>query len=111
MKKDNLLNYGYDKYTSTGNDGIIDYIFKNINLKKGIFVEFGAWDGIKNSNCRKLFEEGWSGIFIEADEQKYKELKNNYKKYSQICCLNNSVGLNDGNLFDNIVDPYLKGKI
>ena len=27
---ENLLKYRYDKYTSTGNDGIIEYIFKVI---------------------------------------------------------------------------------
>jgi len=103
----NLLNNRWDKYTSTGNDGIIEHILKTINIKKGIFVEFGAWDGIKNSNCRKLFEEKWEGVFIEGDIDKYRKLKNNYRNSKNIYCLNSRVGFKEEELFDNLVDPFL----
>ena len=66
------------------NEPIIDYILEKMNIKKGFFVEFGGWDGIYLSNCRKLFDEGWSGMFIEADSNKFEELKNNYKNDNNI---------------------------
>ena len=75
----NLFDYKFDKYTSTGNDGIIEKIFNIMGIKDGVFVEFGAWDGIRGSNCRKLWEEGWSGVFIEADRDKYTSLVSNYR--------------------------------
>ena len=106
----NLLDYRKKRYSSIGNDGIIRYILKKINIKNGIFVEFGAWDGIKNSNCRKLFDEGWEGIFIESNFDRYEKLKNNYKEYKRIICSNKRVLYEGDDLFDNIVDPYLKGK-
>ena len=107
---DNLLDYQYDKYSALGNDGIIGHILKIIGIKKGLFVEFGAWDGIFTSNCRKLFKEGWDGIFIECDRQKYKDLRKNYKKYDNIVCLNKMIKDNGKNIFDNVVDPYVTGK-
>ena len=59
-----------------------------MNIKKGNFIEFGAWDGKHLSNCLKLFTEGWSGIFIEGDSSKFNTLVNNFKNYNNICCIN-----------------------
>lgn len=106
----NLLKYRKGKYSSIGNDGIIEYILKKANIKNGIFVEVGAWDGIKNSNCRKLFDEGWKGIFIESDSEKYKDLKKNYEEHEKIICINEKIDNREEKLFDNIVNKHLKGK-
>jgi hypothetical protein len=103
MEKVNLLDHRWDKYTTTGNDGIIDFIIKTLKMESGFFVEFGAWDGIQGSNCRRLFEDGWGGIFIELDSKKYKELKNNYRDCDRISCIKSKVGLDKKYLFDNIV--------
>ena len=106
----NLLNYRRKIYSSIGNDGIIDFIFGQLYVEEGIFVEFGAWDGIKNSNCRNLINKGWKGIFIEGDENRYRDLKNNYKDYKdKISCVNNMID-SENNLFDNIVGPYSNGR-
>ena len=40
-------------------------------------VEFGALDGIRNSNIRKLLENGWKGLWIEPDATNFSNLKNN----------------------------------
>ncbi len=106
----NLLEFKFDKYTTTGNDGIIEKILNVLDIKNGFFVEFGAWDGVKGSNCRKLFEEGWSGIFIESDLSRYNKLKQNYKEYDNIICINSMVdrGLNK---FDNLVREHVENKI
>ena len=111
MSKINLLNYKKEVYSSIGNDGIIDFIFDKIGKNKRTFVEFGAWDGVKNSNCRNLFENGWSGIFIEVDRNKYKNLKKNYRDSDRVKCINRSIALKGENLFDNIVGPYIKESI
>jgi len=102
----NLLDYREDKYSTTGNDGIIEKIFKTIGVTEGFFVEFGAWDGIVGSNCRKLYEEGWKGIFIEADNNRYNSLVANYKNAFHISCVNSFVD-SQNNLFDNIVSEYI----
>lgn len=64
---DSLLKYGKNIHSQAGQDGIIEKIFKTLGVKNGNFVEFGAVDGILLSNCRKLYEEGWSGVFIECN--------------------------------------------
>ena len=106
----NLLDFKFDSYSTTGNDGIIEKIFEILNIKNGLFVEFGAWDGIKGSNCRKLWEEGWNGIFIEADPNKYDSLEKNYKDQEKIKCIKSVVDFHN-NLFDDIVKSHVDDKI
>lgn len=101
-----LLGYAKDKYSSSGNDGIIEKIFKRLDIKNGFFVEFGGWDGVYLSNCRKLFEEGWSGIFIEGDKARHEECKKNYKGEDRIKSINAFVE-EEGNTFDNLVQDFV----
>ncbi len=101
----NLLDYRKDKYSNTGNDGIIEKIFDILKISDGLFVEFGAWDGIVGSNCRKLYEEGWSGIFIEADKGRYDNLVINYQNAPQIICVNSFID-SQNNLFDDIISKH-----
>ena len=35
------------------------------HIKKGVYVDIGAADPIKNSNTYFLYEKGWSGLLIE----------------------------------------------
>lgn len=49
-----LNKYGYSVNSQSGEDGILDYIFKVIGFKSHYAVEFGAWDGIHLSNIRNL---------------------------------------------------------
>lgn len=95
----NLLNYRYNVYSQAGQDGIIRAIFNILDIKRGNFVEFGTWDGIHLSNCKYLFDKGWSGTFIEADKEKFEQLQENYKDYKDIYCLNETVTPNN---FDDI---------
>ena len=103
----NLLDHRSDKYSSTGNDGIIEHIFKTLGISEGYFVEFGAWDGIVGSNCKKLYEEGWRGTFIEGNPEKFKELSKNYQKIPEkrrvVACINAMVGLTGEFTFDAIM--------
>ena len=107
----NILDYRRDVYTSTGNDGIIEYIFKTIGIEKGIFVEFGAWDGIHGCNSKKLFEEGWSGIFIEGNKDKFKDLIRNYGLYSNVVCINSYIEIEGSNIFDKVVEKHITKNI
>ena len=40
-------------------------------------VEFGALDGILNSNIRIFLERGWSGMWIEPSVESFRKLENN----------------------------------
>jgi hypothetical protein len=106
----NLFDYKKRKYSRIGNDGIIKFILDTIGIDKGAFVEFGAWDGIWNSNCRGLFEKGWEGIFIESHDKRYKKLEKNYRKEDRIVCIYSKIKYSGDKIFDNVVGPYLENK-
>ncbi|MCH9621669.1 MAG: hypothetical protein S4CHLAM20_10940 [Chlamydiia bacterium] len=78
-------------YSQTGQD---EYLHKNVfkDKKNGVFVEFGAHNGISYSNT-KIFEElGWTGICIEPIPSVFNELK---KNRSCIClqgCISDHTG-------------------
>ena len=100
----NYLDYRFDKHTNTGNDGIIQKIFETLEIENGSFVEFGAWDGVFASNCRKLFEEGWGGLFIEGNDKRFADLEKNYSDHHNVECAHSMVGLEENKLEDIMLE-------
>ena len=97
-------------YEFNQNDHLIEEIFRRMGIKNGFFVEFGAWDGIKGSNTRKLYQNGWRGILIEPESQRFLDLQKNYETIEHVTTLNRFVGI-DENLFDDIVEDYVDDRI
>ncbi len=75
-----LLIYASNVESQNGEDGIIAHIFSVLpKAEKRYCVEFGAWDGRYLSNCFNLVRnQGWNGLFIEANEQKFEQLRLNH---------------------------------
>lgn len=102
-----ILKYKNNLYLQNGEDGIINLIFNRLNINKGTFIEFGAWDGKYLSNTYNLFQNGWDGIYIEADKQKYENLVSNFKNYKdRIDCVCEYVGYSDNNNLDTLIEKH-----
>jgi hypothetical protein len=57
-------------------DLIIDYILNH--KSEGFYIEFGADDGIQNSNSYLFsLKENWSGILIEPNKSRFSLLQKN----------------------------------
>jgi len=69
-------------HSQDGEDGVIEKLLAEAQLKDGFFVEFGAWDGMHLSNTCHLAKSGWGGVFIEADEQRFRQLRQNHSSPS-----------------------------
>jgi hypothetical protein len=78
-----LNNYGKNIYSQNGEDGIIEELCRRLNFVCGVFVEFGAWDGIYLSNTFNLLKKGWKGVYIECDKKKYSQLVRNMASFQQ----------------------------
>lgn len=63
-------------YSQYGEDLFIESFFDKSKI--GSFLEIGALDGIKDSNCRRLALNGWSGVAIEANPHLFCRLNANY---------------------------------
>lgn len=76
LKKDNdLKKFEFKVYSQFGEDGIIQFIINNINIKKKIFVEFGV-ENYEEANTRFLLENNnWQGLVIDSSEENIKYIK------------------------------------
>ena len=78
--------------------GKCDAVLKNRtkDVNKGIFFEFGAWDGRHSSNTFVLVERcDFNAIYIEADKNKFKQLLKTAKQFPKIVPINLAVGRNE----------------
>jgi len=98
------LSYKNNINSQNGEDGIIEFIFKTIGITNGNFIEFGAWDGKHLSNSYKLLGEGWKGIYIEGDAEKYKTLCENFGSHEGITLIQRYVSYDNDDSLDNIIE-------
>jgi hypothetical protein len=99
-----LSKYARNTFSQFGEDGMIEKIFSIIPHISKWCVEFGAWDGKRLSNTHLLLsQKGWSGILIEADPQKFKDLCQTYQDNDRITSFNKMVSFEGENSLDNIL--------
>lgn len=108
MSISDLIDLAKNKYSQNGEDGIIEAIFKKIPASLHTCCEFGAWDGLHLSNCRKLIEEGWSAVMIEGDSRRYNDLVENYRSNLEVKCVNKFVGSHENSLKTILSDCGIK---
>jgi hypothetical protein len=89
-----LDGHAYNSYSQWGEDGILEEIFNRIGTANKWCLECGAGDGLFMSNTRKLIEDGWTGILIEADANKMERLSTNSAPY-EAHCFNVRIGPDD----------------
>ncbi|MEN8161240.1 MAG: hypothetical protein ABFS41_14300, partial [Myxococcota bacterium] len=69
-------------FSQYGEDGVIERIFEVIEPGPKYAVEFGAHDGVNNSNMRNLVvNHGWSSFQIEGNPMRAMKLRQNYTEY------------------------------
>ena len=94
-------------YSQDGEDLFLFDLFKKKNINSGIFIEFGAWDGVHLSNCKLFADNNWTGYFIEADENRFQSLLKNYNNNKNIKCINKFISSNytlDDLVFENEIN-------
>jgi hypothetical protein len=66
-------------FSQSGEDGVIEAIFRVIEPTRRYSVEFGCGDGVTLSNTRNLLvHHGWSGLLIDGDHDKIEKAKKTY---------------------------------
>ncbi len=97
------FNWNKDFFSQAGQDKCVkNHFFKN--LKKGFFVEIGAFNGINGSNCF-YFEKfmDWNGIAVEPSPVQFEKLKINRK----CICINKAISnQNDHKEFVEVTNGY-----
>lgn len=90
-------------YSQFGEDGILAAIFERIGTANKWCCECGAADGIFFSNTRKLIEEGWTSLQIEADEKQFEKLAARYSEVLGVTCYNYKVQTSGAFSFDRLL--------
>jgi hypothetical protein len=100
-----LIDAARDTYSQNGEDGILERIFDVIGPGGRRCCEFGAWDGVHLSNARAMVVNGWSGVFIESDADRFHELLANYRDWSEVQCIQAVVNV-DTNRLDVLLERH-----
>ncbi len=99
-----LLDFKSNTHSQAGEDGIIEKILEILPERDNWCVEFGAWDGLTDSNSRNLIvKHGYSAVLIEADKQKFQELTKNYADNPKINTVRALVGFQKEDGLDQIL--------
>ena len=66
-------------YSQGGEEGMLEKIFELVPPTERFCVEFGASDGLRNSNTALFVRErGFRGVFLEGSNDRYAKLAANY---------------------------------
>ncbi|KDO31467.1 hypothetical protein SPRG_04082 [Saprolegnia parasitica CBS 223.65] len=98
-ENDHLIKNSFNVTSQGGEDGVLERVFSRLDAHEGRSsgagrwcVEFGAWDGKHLSNTWKLLhEEGWRGVLIEADTDRFLEMQAMYAPFPGVACVNQFV--------------------
>jgi hypothetical protein len=99
-----LRSRAHDVQSQNGEDGILRAIFEIIGTTNRWCVEFGAWDGVRFSNTWDLLRNhGWSGVLIEADPKRFRDLRRNRAALGDPVVLCRKVGFESPDTLDEIL--------
>ncbi len=76
-----LERYGFKVFSQNDEDGIIQEIFRRIGTTNRCFFEFGSGNCIE-SNCAYLALQGWSGAWIDANNDYLEQGRKFFKQQS-----------------------------
>lgn len=106
MKNNWIEDHDQQIHSQRGEDGRIQKILEIIGTTDKFCVEFGAWDGLHNSNVLNLIKShNYKAVLIEGSKAKFDELCTNMKN-ENIIPMHALVGFNS----EDGLDALLEGK-
>jgi hypothetical protein len=82
-----LEDLAFNDYSQFGEDGVLQAIFSVIGAANQWCFECGAADGLFFSNTRRLIEQGWRAVLVEADPAIFARLVENNAN-DRVSCFN-----------------------
>src|SRR4051794_29873501 len=99
-----LSRYAYNVTSQQGEDGIIEKALSLLPERTHWCVEFGAWDGKRDSNTYALMtSHGYRGVFIEPDPARFRELQVTHGESGRNVLLNSFVGFDCSDSLDALL--------
>ena len=84
IKSKSINDYEFKIFSQFGDDGIIQYLIKNISVENEIFIEFGVEDFLESNSRFLMMNNNWAGFVMDGSEDMMNSLKNQlwYWQYS-----------------------------
>lgn len=67
-------------YAQHGEDGILQFLFDQIGVTNGSFVEFGMGDGRECNTAWRSLHEGWRGLLMDGDPERTAIARAHYRR-------------------------------
>ena len=68
MNSTNINDYEFKIFSQFGDDGIIQYLIKNILIENEIFIEFGVENYMESNTRFLMMNNNWSGFVMDGSE-------------------------------------------
>jgi hypothetical protein len=83
LSSTNLNDYEFKIFSQFGDDGIIQYLIKNVFIKNNTFIEFGVENYLESNTRFLLMNNNWKGFVMDGSYKAINELRsqNWYWKY------------------------------
>jgi len=80
-----LSEHSWSVYSQSGEDGVLDALFRVIEPTSKYAIEFGAGDGASGSNVRNLIlNRDWEALLLEGDDKLAAQMAETYKDYPKV---------------------------
>lgn len=77
-KIDSLNEVEFKVFSQWGDDGIIQWLINNLDIKEKTFVEFGVENYTESNTRFLLMNNNWSGLIMDGSPKKVKQIHNSY---------------------------------
>ena len=79
-------------YAQGAEEAMLERVFELVAPRHRFCVEFGAGDGLRNSNTARLLrDQGWRGLMIEASDYRFGRLREHHGSASNVTLVQASV--------------------
>ena len=74
----NINDYEFSAFSQWGEDGILNHLINNLNIKSKSFIEFGVENYLESNTRFILQNNNWSGLILDNDEKNIREIQSHY---------------------------------
>lgn len=68
LNSNNINDYEFKIFSQWGDDGIIQYLIKNISIENNTFIEFGVEDYMESNTRFLMMHNNWSGFVMDGSD-------------------------------------------
>jgi len=75
INSDDINDYEFKIFSQRGEDGIIQYLIKNILIENTIFIEFGVENYMESNTRFLMMNNNWSGLVMDGSDAAIKSIQ------------------------------------